>query len=72
MTVAFYLTRPEAKTETSIFARISYNGQKLKYYLPEKINPQFWSKDTQSVYTDVNDPPTDQIDPPIIERKMMS
>lgn len=47
MTIAFYLTRPKAETETSIFARISYSGFKFKYYIPEKINPKFWNSDTQ-------------------------
>jgi integrase len=47
MTVSFYLTRPKAKGETSIFARISYSGYQLKYYTPEKINPKFWSKETK-------------------------
>jgi integrase len=46
MEVALYLKRPEAKTETSIFARISYEGNRLKYYLPEKIHPTFWNKKT--------------------------
>lgn len=43
----FYLKRPEAKTETVIFARISYNGFKLKYYTTEKINPKYWNTNTQ-------------------------
>ncbi len=47
MTISFYLTRPEAKTDTAIFARICYNGFKVKYYAPEKINPKYWSKETQ-------------------------
>lgn len=38
-----YLKRPQSETETTIFARISYNKQTLKYYLPEKINPKFWN-----------------------------
>src|SRR4051794_39067978 len=47
MTISLYLTRPKAKGETSIFARLSYSGYQLKYYTPEKINPKYWSKDTQ-------------------------
>lgn len=47
MTVSFYLTRPDAEKETSIFARICYNGFKVKYYTPESINPKFWSKEQQ-------------------------
>ena len=47
MTVSFYLKRPTAETETSIFALIFYNRQKLKYYTPEKILPKFWSTENQ-------------------------
>lgn len=47
MTISFYLTRPEAKVDTSIFARISYEGFQLKYYTPESINPKYWSKETK-------------------------
>jgi integrase len=47
MDVRLYLKRPEAKEATSIFARISYMGGPLKYYLPEKINPAYWNKATQ-------------------------
>lgn len=47
MEVSLYLKRPDATGETSIFARISYDGRKLKYYLPEKINPKLWNKATQ-------------------------
>lgn len=47
MTVSFYLTRPKAKGETTIFARISYQGYQLKYYTPEKINPKYWSKEAK-------------------------
>ena len=47
MTTSFYLTRPEAKTETSIYSRICYSGYKFKYYIPEKINPAFWNKKTK-------------------------
>lgn len=47
MTVSYYLTRPQAETVTSIYARICYSGIKFKYYIPEKINPQFWNTRTQ-------------------------
>ena len=47
MTVSYYLTRPEAGTSTSIYARICYSGNKFKYYIPEKINPKFWNTRTQ-------------------------
>ena len=46
MEIKFYLKRPKAK-ETIIFARISYEGRRLKYYTTEKINPKYWSKDSQ-------------------------
>jgi integrase len=43
----FYLKRPEAFTDTSIFVRISYNGNRFKYYTPEKIKPDYWNFKTQ-------------------------
>lgn len=46
MDVSLYLKRPASTSETSIFAIISYQGNRLKYYLPEKINPQYWNKNT--------------------------
>lgn len=46
MYISLYLKRPEATSETSIFARICYSGNKLKYYLSEKINPHYWNKKT--------------------------
>ena len=46
MEVSFYPKRPKGATETTLFARISYEGYKIKYYIPEKINPKFWSKET--------------------------
>ena len=47
MNTSLYLKRPQSETETSIFVRISYNRQTLKYYLPEKINPKFWNPTEQ-------------------------
>src|ERR1035441_9863796 len=47
MTISFYLTRPKALTYTSIFARISYHGYRIKFYIPEQINPKFWNPKTQ-------------------------
>ncbi|OLY91220.1 Phage integrase family protein [Cnuella takakiae] len=47
MKVSFYLTRPKAKGEAAIFARLCYSGYKIKYIIPEAINPKFWNKDTQ-------------------------
>ncbi len=46
MVVTYYLKRPEATSNTSIFARISYKGYQLKYYISEKINPANWNKNT--------------------------
>lgn len=46
MYISLYLKRPEVNSETSIFARISYSGKNLKYYLAEKINPHCWNKKT--------------------------
>lgn len=47
MRVKFYLKRPESKEQTTIFARITYDGVRAKYYLPESINPDNWSTATQ-------------------------
>ena len=47
MTISYYLTRPKAKCETSIFARISYSGYQLKCYTPETIDPKYWNKETK-------------------------
>jgi integrase len=47
MKVAFYLKRPNGEKETAVYARISYNGFRLKYYLPETIHPNNWSTKTQ-------------------------
>ena len=49
MNISFFLTRPESEGETGIYARICYSGLKFKYYLPEKISPKFWSKETKRV-----------------------
>ncbi len=46
MKVSFYLKRPDSKNETSLFARISYKGIQLKYYISENIDPKYWDKDT--------------------------
>jgi integrase len=46
MTISFYLTRPKALIYTSIFARISYHGYRIKFYIPEQISPEFWNPKT--------------------------
>ncbi len=43
MEVSFYLKRPSSTTPTSIFARICYEGNKMKYYTPETILPKLWN-----------------------------
>jgi len=47
MNISFYLTRPTANIETSIYARLCYSGLKLKWFTPEKICPSYWNKDNQ-------------------------
>lgn len=47
MDIKLYLKRPDAKAETSIFARITYEAGPFKYYLPEKIKPQYWNNNLQ-------------------------
>ncbi len=43
MEVSFYLKRPKATDNTVIFARICYEGYKMKFYTPENIAPKFWN-----------------------------
>ncbi len=50
MKVTFYLESPKGTkrnmdglSPTAIFARISYDGYRLKYYTPETILPKFWN-----------------------------
>ena len=47
MQISFYLKRPKSEIETIIFARLCFEGYKLKYYTTEKINPKYWNKETQ-------------------------
>lgn len=47
MNISFYLTRPNSEVNTTIFARICYNGLQLKYYLNEKIHPSNWNSRSQ-------------------------
>lgn len=46
MQVAFYLKRPDSKTSTAIFARVSYRSNKLKFYTEESILPKYCNKET--------------------------
>ena len=48
MKISFYLKRPKSEIETVIFARICYEGYKVKYYTTEKIKPKHWNTRTQS------------------------
>ena len=47
MEISYYLKRPNSKSTTAIYARISYQGNQLKYYIPEKVDPKFWNKESQ-------------------------
>jgi integrase len=47
MKVSFYLLRPDSDTETAIFARICYKGNKAKFYTSEKVNPKYWDRKRQ-------------------------
>jgi hypothetical protein len=47
MTISFYLKRPKADIDTAIYAILFYEGFKLKYYTPEKINPKYWNTEAQ-------------------------
>ena len=52
MEVSFYLTRAEEGKQTALYAHIRYPSHKFKYYLSERIDPQFWnSKDQQAKKT---------------------
>lgn len=46
MEIQLYLKRPDSLTPTGIFARISFEGGRFKYYLPEKLDPLFWNTKT--------------------------
>ena len=43
MKVKFYLSRPEAKTESSVIISVSYSKQRFKLPAGESINPKFWN-----------------------------
>jgi len=49
MEIKYYLKRPDAETETAIFARVSYSGRRLKYYLPKKATPSKWNFKTKRI-----------------------
>lgn len=46
MEVQFYLKEPKGIAKTAIWARVSYYGLRLKYYLPNiSIEPKYWDKE---------------------------
>lgn len=60
MVINFYLKQPNATSDTTIIASISYtphhhkkgsNKLRLRYSLQEKINPMYWNADTQRAHS---------------------
>lgn len=47
MTIVFTLKNPQSQTQSSIYARIFYEGFDFKFYISEKINPKFWDNKTK-------------------------
>jgi len=47
MPIKFYLTRADSKTATSIYARVIYGKNRLKFYTDESILPKYWNPKTQ-------------------------
>lgn len=47
MEASLYLTRSEEGKQTSVYIHIRYTSVKFKYYLTEKIDPQFWNAKEQ-------------------------
>lgn len=47
--VNFYLKNPNEKEDTLIYLFFSYNGQRFKYSVSEKILPKFWNTQEQRV-----------------------
>lgn len=48
MKIKFYLKRPDSKTTTSIYGLANYDGNTMKFYPGESINPKHWNKKTQT------------------------
>lgn len=48
MKIKFYLKRPRAANETSIYALVNFNSHSLKVYTGESILPAYWNKNTNS------------------------
>lgn len=42
MQVSFYLKRANATGPTALYSRLTYAGNKVKYFCPEKIEPKYW------------------------------
>jgi integrase len=47
MTIVYTLKNPKSPTQSSIYARIFYEGFDFKFYISEKINPKFWDNKTK-------------------------
>jgi len=47
MTIVFTLKNPQTQTQSSIYARVFYEGFDFKFYISEKINPKFWDNKTK-------------------------
>jgi integrase len=47
MTIVFTLKNPQSETQSSIYARIFYEGYDFKFYISEKINPKYWDNKTK-------------------------
>ncbi len=45
--IKFYLKRPNEEGLTSIFLKLTYKGQQLKYYTDQCIEPILWDKEIQ-------------------------
>lgn len=47
MNIRLYLRESAAVKQSVLYARINYEGGQLKFYLPEKINPDYWNQKLQ-------------------------
>jgi hypothetical protein len=48
MRVKFYLKRPKANSDTSLYVLANYEANTLKIYTGESINPRYWNPETNS------------------------
>jgi integrase len=56
MRIKFYLKRPKAKGNTSIFVLVNYDGNSLKVYTGESIVPKHWNPKTNNAKNSENFP----------------